>query len=89
MLIYKIINIVFDVLLLSIIVRVIISWIRPDPYNQIVRLIYEVTEPILAPIRNMISVFIPTYRNISIDFSPIIAIFLLRLLRNIIIRLLW
>ncbi len=89
LLIYRLINLIFDLLLLLIIIRVLLSWIRPDPYNQLVRFIYEATEPILAPIRNGISVLIPAYRNMPVDFSPIIAIVLLKLLRNIIIMLLW
>ena len=68
MLIYRLINLIFDLLLLLIIIRVLLSWIRPDPYNQLVRFIYEATEPILAPIRNGISVLIPAYRNMPVDF---------------------
>ena len=34
--------------------RAIISWVNPDPYNPIVRFLYEVTEPVLARIRRVL-----------------------------------
>jgi len=88
-LLFRLVNFVFDLLMLLIIARVVISWIRPDPYNQLVRFIYESTESMLAPIREGIATLIPSSRNMPLDFSPIVAIILLRLLRDIIIRLLW
>jgi YggT family protein len=56
--------------------RAIISWVNADPYNPIVRFLYEVTEPLLSRIRR----FIPFFGG-GIDFSPmvlILAIFFLR-----------
>ena len=32
-----------------VIIRALISWVNPDPYNPIVQFLYRVTEPILAP----------------------------------------
>ena len=69
-----------------IIVRAIISWVKPDPYNPIVRTLGRLTEPVLNPIRK---VMLRISGNLPIDFSPIIAIFLIqlvgRLLRGILI----
>jgi YggT family protein len=53
-----------------IIIRALISWVNPDPYNPIVQFLYKVTEPVLAPIRRLL----PTGR-IGIDFSPLIVLF--------------
>ncbi|MDI3540949.1 MAG: YggT family protein [Thermosediminibacterales bacterium] len=83
--IYRTINLIFDVISLLILIRVILSWIRPYPSHPSIRFVYEVTEPILEPIRQILSRLIPSYRTSPIDFSPVIAIFLLRLIRNIII----
>lgn len=77
------IDILFDVMYWLIIIRVILSWVRHDPYNPIFRFIYEVTEIVLAPARK----FIPM-GGMGIDFSPIIALLLLQLLKSIIIDLL-
>ncbi|MGM0409931.1 MAG: YggT family protein [Bacillota bacterium] len=70
-----------------IIARVILSWVRPNPSNinlrKVIRFVYQVTEPILGPIRRLL----PT-SNLGIDFSPIIAFFALRIVSNFIVRLL-
>jgi YggT family protein len=52
-----------------IIIRALLSWVNPDPYNAIVRFINVTTEPLLAPFRRII----PSY-SIGIDFSPIFAL---------------
>ena len=49
--------------------RAVISWVNADPYNPIVRFIYEVTEPVLGRIRNVLPISFG-----GIDFSPIVAI---------------
>lgn len=51
-----------------VIARAILSWVNPDPYNPIVRFIYNVTEPVLQPIRSRIPF------AIGIDISPIVVI---------------
>lgn len=63
-------------------VRIIMSWIRPRRYNrtfaQIEEIIWRLTEPILGPIRDRL----PT-GGFGLDFSPIIATFLLTLAYNL------
>lgn len=81
------ISTVFTVINWLIIFRVIISWVRPDINNKqwrkFLRIVYSITEPILAPIRRLI----PT-GSIGIDFSPLVAIFALQIIRNFVISLL-
>jgi YggT family protein len=71
---------VIDIVLLSymfiIIARALISWVSPDPYNQIVIILYRLTEPVLGPIRRILPM-----RNIGIDFSPFIVILAIVFLR--------
>jgi YggT family protein len=52
-----------------IIIRALLSWVNPDPWNPIVQFLTRVTEPILAPIRRRV----PSWR-IGIDLSPLVAI---------------
>jgi YggT family protein len=52
-----------------IIIRAVISWVNPDPWNPIVQFLHRVTEPVLAPIRRRL----PTHRW-GIDISPLVAI---------------
>lgn len=76
-----------DILIYLIIARSILSFIPHDPYKPIFRFIHEITEPILKPFRR----FSLGGGGMGIDFSPLIAIFLLmmieKLLRNLIGRL--
>jgi len=71
----------------AILARVIISWLPISRDNQIIRLLYQITEPILAPIRGIIQRS-AIGRNMIIDFSPLIAFLLIGLIRNMLIRLL-
>jgi YggT family protein len=52
-----------------IIIRALVSWVNPDPWNPIVQFLHRATEPVLAPIRRAL----PTWRS-GIDFSPLVAI---------------
>lgn len=65
-----------QVLTYAIIGRAIISWFDPGFGNPISRFLFDVTEPILRPIRSLMP------GNMMIDFSPIIAILLISLLRG-------
>lgn len=51
-----------------IIIRALISWVNPDPYNPIVRFLYQITEPVLYPLRRRLP-----YMG-GIDLSPFILI---------------
>jgi|SRR5688572_11765349 len=58
------------------IARAVISWVNPDPYNPIVRFLYNVTEPVLYRVRRLVpSVFG------GIDLSPLILILALQFLQ--------
>jgi YggT family protein len=76
------INIVFRIYSYLILARIFISWLPVDRTNPIIRFIYKVTEPILAPFR----IILPL-GGMGIDLSPIIVFFLLNLLRTSLIRL--
>jgi len=59
------------VLLVAIFIRVIFSWVAIDPGNPLYVVIHDITEPILAPIRQLMP------RIGMIDLSPMVASFLL------------
>lgn len=77
----QIINIAFQVLIYLIIARCILSFIRHNPYNPIIKFIYDVTEPIMAPFRRLLPM------GYGIDFSPILAVFALGLLNKLLVQL--
>ena len=63
-----------------IIIRALLSWVNPDPYNPIVQILYRLTEPVLAPVR---------YRmpNIGgIDASPIVVLLIIFFLQNFLVQ---
>jgi YggT family protein len=73
----KLLNALFDMALLIILIRVILSWANADPYNQLVRGIYALTEPILAPFRRLI----PPWKAGGLDLSPLFAMLTIELLQ--------
>ena len=64
-----------------VIVRALLSWVSPDPYNPIVQFIERVTEPLLAPFRRLI----PSGR-FGIDLSPLFALLFLYFLKLFLIQ---
>ena len=65
-----------------IIIRALISWVNPDPYNPIVQMLHSLTEPILYPIRR----FMPFSLRFGSDLSPLVAIFVLIFLKSFLVR---
>lgn len=76
---------VFKFIEFAILARVIISWLPVPKENQLIRILYQITEPILAPIRSILDRS-EMGRNMMVDFSPIIAFILITLIENILLR---
>ncbi|HEY7464486.1 MAG TPA: YggT family protein [Candidatus Limnocylindria bacterium] len=68
------------VLTILIFARVIVSWTNPMGGGNVTAFLYQVTEPILAPIRRVIP---PTG---GLDWAPMIAILLLGILTRTFLR---
>lgn len=64
-----------------IIARALVSWLNPDPRNPLVRLLHQATEPVLRPLRQILS---PSGIG-GIDISPILAIVLIQVAKYIVI----
>lgn len=64
-----------------IIIRSLLSWVNPDPWNPIVRFLYQVTEPVLRPIRRRLPAT-------GIDFSPVVVILAIYFLQRFLVRIL-
>lgn len=80
------INTLFQIFIFLIFARVIMSWVRPNPYHPtwgpIIRVIFQLTDPIMEPVRRLL----PPMGGL--DFSPIIVLFGLDLLRRLVLSLL-
>ncbi len=60
-----------------VIIRVVFSWMNPNPSNPLVRFVYVVTEPVLAPVRRVL----PPMGGF--DFSPIVVFIAIAILIRI------
>lgn len=67
-----IIHYILTIYMWLIIIRAVISWVNPDPYNPIVNFLYQTTEPVLYRVRR----YLP-FRGMAIDISPIIVFILI------------
>ena len=76
------INLLYWVFTLAILARVLLSWVRIDPYHPIPRLIVQITEPILGPIRRLLP------STAGLDFSPFVAIIGLDIIRRLLMAVL-
>lgn len=62
--------------------RFVVSWLAPNVRNPLTDLIYSLTEPLLRPFRTILS-----FGNLGIDLSPIILIFIIRILKSILFKI--
>lgn len=75
----QIVNIILTAVYWLILIRALVSWVNPDPYNAIVQFLYRVTEPILQLIRR----FLPT---MGLDLSPLIAFLVIMFLKSFLVQ---
>lgn len=72
-----ILDLALNIYMWLIIARALLSWVNPDPYNPIVRFLYNVTEPVLMYLRRRLPLVFG-----GLDLTPLLvlaAIFFLRL----------
>ena len=78
----------FEILKYAIIANAVISFLPISKDSLFVRLLYQITEPILTPIRRMMERS-ALGRNMMFDISPIIALFLLEVVKQVAARILY
>ncbi|MBF0211095.1 MAG: YggT family protein [Desulfamplus sp.] len=71
---------ILSIFMWIIIARAVLSWVNPDPYNNIVRFIHNTTEPLLYQIRRRMP-----FDFGGIDVSPIIAMLGIIFLQNFLV----
>ena len=72
--ILKIIKGIFAILDLFVWARVLLSWVPHNQYNEITRIVYNITEPLLRPLRDLIPA-----SSMGIDISPFILLLALNM----------
>jgi YggT family protein len=76
------VNILLTVLYWLILIRALISWVNPDPFNPVVQFLQRSTEPILEPIRRILP-------PLPIDLSPLVAFFAIIFLQKFLVKTLF
>ncbi|OPX20672.1 MAG: hypothetical protein BZ151_02685 [Desulfobacca sp. 4484_104] len=64
-----VLSIVLNIYMWLIIARAILSWVNPDPYNPIVRFLYNITEPVLSYVRRRLPMVYG-----GLDLSPLVVL---------------
>jgi len=81
------INIFFDILYALVFVRILLSWFPINQRSSLVVLLKTLTDPILEPIRKMVAKSPLGGGGAILDFSPVIALFLLSLVKSILLSI--
>ena len=68
-------SLILNFIFWAVLIRVILSWVAPDPYNPVVRVVIQITEPLMAPVRRLL----PDMGGL--DLSPLIVLLGVQLLK--------
>jgi len=74
-----VIHVVLMTVMIVVVARAVLSWVSPDPYNPLVRMINQISEPLLFPIRRRVP-----YIS-GIDLSPMILLLILMFFDNFLV----
>jgi len=73
------VHVLLMAVMLVVIARAVLSWVLPDPYNPIVRVIVQLSEPLLYPVRRRIPILG------GMDLSPVLVILAAAFLDNFLV----
>jgi YggT family protein len=80
----SILNLALNIYMWVIIARALLSWVNPDPYNPIVRFLYNVTEPVMGWVRRRVPLIFG-----GLDLSPIIVLLAIVFLQKFLVATLY
>lgn len=81
MAIIQLVQTLFEVYSFILLARVLTSWFQVDPYNPVIRILYQLTEPLLAPIRRLLP------QAGMMDFSPIVAFIAITVVERLVVSM--
>ncbi len=76
-----VVGMVLTLFMWLVIIRALLSWVNPDPYNPIVRFLHQATDPLLYRVRRVV----PAIAG-GIDLSPLIVIFAIYFLQAFLVQ---
>ncbi len=75
----ELVNLAINIFIATVLMRVVLSWINPDPYNPVAGLLDSLTEPVMRPARQLI----PPVGGL--DLSPVLVMVALVLLKMLLV----
>jgi YggT family protein len=75
----KVFGLIINLYTFIVVIAALISWVNPDPYNPIVRILHSLTQPAFRLVRRA---FPGPLRRMRIDLSPIVVILVLVILET-------
>jgi YggT family protein len=81
----RLVSAVFDAYIFLIVVRCILSWFPVRRSNAALNFVFEATEPVLGFFRSVLR----RYVGGPVDFSPMLALAAIYLVRSLVLRLLY
>jgi len=80
--VFQVLHAILSIYFWIVIGRAVISWVNPDPYNPIVRFLYNATEPVFSRMRRILPLQFG-----GMDFTPIVLLIIIGVLQNILAQI--
>ncbi len=77
----QVLDLLLNIYFWLVLVRALLSWVNPDPFNPIVRFLHRATDPVLLWVRRKVPVVFG-----GLDFSPMLVILGIYFLRIFLVR---
>ena len=80
--VFQVLHAILSIYFWIVIGRAVISWVNPDPYNPIVRFLYNATEPVFSRVRRVLPLQFGGF-----GFTPIALLLIIGVLQNILAQI--
>lgn len=79
---HQVVSLVFQVYIFIVVARALVSWVGPDPYNPIVRFLYQATDPVLDRLRRLLPLQFG-----GVDLTPVALLLALYVVKDLLLNL--
>ena len=80
---YMVANTILSIYFFIVIIAALITWVNPDPYNPIVRILRNLTEPVFRFVRRIL----PFVVIQGLDLSPVVVLVAIQVAQLLLRRL--
>jgi YggT family protein len=78
----KVFGLIINLYTIIVVIAALISWVNPDPYNPIVRILYGLTRPVFNLVRRC---FPAALLKLRIDLSPLVVLLILVIVETLVV----